>query len=153
MSDAVAMDWTSEALVNRVVGSTIGLFELAGLYLGDRLGLYRALHDTGAATSGQLAQRTGTDERYVREWLEQQAVSGLISVDDESAAATERRYSLPAAHAAALVDRDGAAYIAPLARQALGMLTPLPSSRRPSERAPASRTRTTGPTPAKASPT
>ena len=126
MSETMAIEANSEALVDRVVGSTIGLFELAGLYLGDRLGLYRALHDAGGATSGQLAQRTGTDERYVREWLEQQAVSGLISVDDEGAAATERRYSLPAGHAAALIDRDGAAYIAPLARQALGMLTPLP---------------------------
>ena len=125
MSEAVAIDTTSDALVDRVVASTIGLFELAGLYLGDRLGLYRALHDSGAATSVQLAQRTDTDERYVREWLEQQAVSALLSVDDEGAGATERRYSLPAGHAAALVDRDGAAYIAPLARQALGMLTPL----------------------------
>ena len=111
--------------MDRVVASTIGLFELAGLYLGDRLGLYRALHDDGDATSAQLAQRTGTDERYVREWLEHQAVSGLISVADERAAATERRYSLPDGHAAALIDRDDAAYIAPLARQALGMLTPL----------------------------
>ena len=121
----MAVETTSEALVDRVVASTIGLFELAGLYLGDRLGLYRALHDDGDATSAQLAQRTGTDERYVREWLEHQAVSGLISVADERAAATERRYSLPDGHAAALTDRDDAAYIAPLARQALGMLTPL----------------------------
>ena len=126
MSEAVDTEATSQALVDRVVGSTIGLFELAALYLGDRLGLYAALHDAGGATSGELAQRTDTDERYVREWLEQQAVSEMISVDDVGAAATERRYLLPAGHAAALVDRDGAAYIAPLARQALGMLTPLP---------------------------
>ena len=49
MSEAVAIEASSEALVDRVVTSTIGLFELAGLYLGDRLGLYRALHDKGRA--------------------------------------------------------------------------------------------------------
>ena len=122
MSESVA----SETLVDRVVTSTIGLFELAGLYLGDRLGLYRALHESGSATSGELAQRSGTDERYVREWLEHQAVSALLEVDDEEAGATERRYALPPGHAEALIDPDAPAYIAPLARQALGMLSPLP---------------------------
>jgi 2-polyprenyl-3-methyl-5-hydroxy-6-metoxy-1,4-benzoquinol methylase len=122
MSESVA----SETLADRVVTSTIGLFELAGLYLGDRLGLYRALHEAGSATSGELAQRTGTDERYVREWLEHQAVSGLLEVDDEEAGATERRYAMPPGHAAALVDPDAPTYIAPLARQALGMISPLP---------------------------
>ena len=62
MSEAVAIEASSEALVDRVVTSTIGLFELAGLYLGDRLGLYRALHDEPGATSG----RAGSAHRHRR---------------------------------------------------------------------------------------
>jgi 2-polyprenyl-3-methyl-5-hydroxy-6-metoxy-1,4-benzoquinol methylase len=117
---------TEDALIERVVASTIGLFDLAGLYLGQRLGLYRALRDGGPATSGELAEATGTDERYAREWLEQQAVTGLLIVEDAAADARERRYALPDAYAEPLVDADSASYIAPLARQALGMLRPLP---------------------------
>jgi 2-polyprenyl-3-methyl-5-hydroxy-6-metoxy-1,4-benzoquinol methylase len=117
---------TSDALIERIFTSTIALFDLAGIYLGQRLGLYRELHDHGPATSGELAQRSGADERYVREWLEHQAVTGLLTVDDPAASATERRYALPAGHAEPLVDPDSPSYIAPLARQALGMLSPLP---------------------------
>ena len=122
----VASSKSSEALVERVVASTIGLFDLAGLYLGQRLGLYRALHDGGAATSEELADRAGVDERYAREWLEHQAVTGLLVVDDESAGAKQRRYALPPGYGESLVDADSPSYIAPLARQALGMLRPLP---------------------------
>jgi 2-polyprenyl-3-methyl-5-hydroxy-6-metoxy-1,4-benzoquinol methylase len=116
----------SEALVERVFTSAIALFDLAGIYLGDRLGLYRALYTDGPATSGELAERTGTDERYIREWLEQQAVTDILSVADDSGGGAERRFVLPAGHAEALVDADSPSYIAPLGRQALGMLRPLP---------------------------
>jgi 2-polyprenyl-3-methyl-5-hydroxy-6-metoxy-1,4-benzoquinol methylase len=117
---------TGDALIERVFTSTIALFDLAGVYLGQMLGLYRALRDNGPATSRELAESTGTDERYAREWLEQQAVTGLLLVDDASAEAHERLYALPDAYAEPLVDADSPSYIAPLARQALGMLRPLP---------------------------
>ncbi len=78
----------TDALNERILASTIGLFDLAGVYLGERLGLYRALHDGGPASSEELARRTGTDERYMREWLEHQAVTGLLAVDDDTAGAT-----------------------------------------------------------------
>jgi SAM-dependent methyltransferase len=120
-----AAEPSSEALIERIVTSTIGMFDLAGVYLGHRLGLYRSLGDREAVTSEELATRTGTDERYLREWLEHQAVSGLLTVDDEAAEARGRRYSLPPAHVDPLVDPDSPAYIAPLARQAVGMLSPL----------------------------
>ncbi len=116
----------TEVLVERIVGSTIALFDLAALYLGDRLGLYRALHQHGPATSTELAERTGTDERYVREWLEQQAVTDMLSVDDDPASPARRRYALPAGHEDVLVNADSPSYLAPLGRQALGMLRPLP---------------------------
>ena len=119
-------EMTGEALIERVFTSTVGLFDLASIYLGQRLGLYAALRDQGPATSDELADRTGTDERYVREWLEQQAVTGLLIADDDGAAARERRYELPPGHADPLVDVDSPLYVAPLGRQALGMLRPLP---------------------------
>jgi 2-polyprenyl-3-methyl-5-hydroxy-6-metoxy-1,4-benzoquinol methylase len=116
-----------DALVERLFGTAIGTFELATLYLGDRLGLYRTLAETGAATPIELARRTGTAERYVREWLEQQAVAGVLDLDDAGAWASDRRYTLPAGHAEALLDRDSLAYLAPLARQVVGVLAPLPA--------------------------
>ena len=126
MSQMEVAATTGEALIERVVASTIGLFDLAGIYLGQRLGLYRALRDGGDATSGELAERANVDERYAREWLEFQAVTGLLLVDDVNAGAGDRRYALPAAYAETLIDADSPNYIAPLARQALGMLRPLP---------------------------
>src|SRR5688572_10890172 len=65
--------------------------------IGDRLGLYDALAEAGPLTSAELARRTGTVERYVREWLLNQAAGGFVEYD-----AASRRYSLPAEHAAAL---------------------------------------------------
>ena len=65
-----------DALVGRLFEASIGMFEVMSVYLGDRLGLYRALRDGGPATTAELAARAGIDERYAREWLEQQAVAG-----------------------------------------------------------------------------
>ena len=85
-----------DALVGRIFQSVLGAMDLFNLYLGDRLGLYRALKDGGTATSAELASRAGVDERYAREWLEQQAVGGLLDVDDAEQDAAARRYALPA---------------------------------------------------------
>jgi hypothetical protein len=65
-----------------VFAATLGTFEVLSIYLGDRLGWYRALAEAGPLARGRLAERTGTHERYAREWLEQQAVSGILTVDD-----------------------------------------------------------------------
>src|SRR3970040_2091670 len=63
----------------RLFGPLGATMDLAALYLGDRLGLYRALADGGPMTSGDLAARTGLVERYVREWLEHGALSDLLT--------------------------------------------------------------------------
>lgn len=114
-----------DALVERLFGSAIGMMEILTVYLGDRLGLYRALADSGPATPAELADRTGTHERYAREWLEQQASAGILKVNDADADAEARRYSLPEAHAEALLDRDSLSYVTPLARQLVGVVRPL----------------------------
>ena len=73
---------TTDALVGRLVEATIGSMDLLTVYVGDRLGLYRALHDGGPATAADLAARAGIDPRYALEWLEQQAATGILDVDD-----------------------------------------------------------------------
>ena len=85
----------TEALSERLFGNALGALELYTIYLGERLGLYQALAEGGAATSSQLAARTGTTERYVREWLEHHAASELLVVDDPRADPLARRYWLP----------------------------------------------------------
>ena len=70
------------ALTGRLFHVMVGALKLFTVYLGERLGLYQALHTDGPATSAELAARTGTIERYIREWLEHHAASGLLEVDD-----------------------------------------------------------------------
>jgi hypothetical protein len=96
----------TDALHERLFGDALGALELYTIYLGERLGLYRALAKSGPATSSQLASRTGTAERYVREWLEQHAASELLAVDDPRAEPLARRYWLPPEHIAVLADPD-----------------------------------------------
>jgi hypothetical protein len=66
----------AEALTSRLRQASLAALELYTVYLGERLGLYRSLAEGGPATSAELADRTGTVERYVREWLEHHAASG-----------------------------------------------------------------------------
>jgi len=95
-----------DALAERLCTSMIGVNELASVWLGLRLNLYEALRDQGPATMAELAGRSGIDDRYAREWLEQQAVAGLLDVEDAAADAETRRYRLPEAHAEVLLDGD-----------------------------------------------
>jgi 2-polyprenyl-3-methyl-5-hydroxy-6-metoxy-1,4-benzoquinol methylase len=114
-----------QALAERIFAATIGVFDLAGIYLGDRLEYYRQLVELGDATAAELAAAAGTNLRYTREWLEQQAVTGMLDVTN-SGDAEKRRYSLPPGHDIALTDRDSIAYIAPVARKSLGFGSILP---------------------------
>jgi hypothetical protein len=65
-----------EDFVQRMNDAVLGSFDIASTYLGLKLGLYRSLADEGPATPAELARRTGTNERLLREWLEQQASGG-----------------------------------------------------------------------------
>ncbi|MEK6719543.1 MAG: class I SAM-dependent methyltransferase [Chloroflexota bacterium] len=115
-----------DALVGRLFAASVGAFDLAVIYIGDRLGLYRVLADGGPASAPELAERAGIHGRYAREWLEHQAVGGILDVDDPAGAADERRYSLPAAHAEVLLDPDSLATMAPMARFLVGGIQRMP---------------------------
>lgn len=103
-----------EELAGRLFEAGLGAFELATVTLGVRLGLYRALADEGPATSVELAARTGLDERYTREWCEQQGAAGLLDVDEPARSAWERRFALRPGTAAVLLDPESPAHVAPL---------------------------------------
>lgn len=116
---------TAEELAGRLAAASLGALDLFSVYLGDRLGYYRSLAVDGPATSAELAGRTGTAERYAREWLEQQAVTAILTVDDVAAGAEERRFALPPAYAAVLIDPESPLAMAPTARLMAGLVRPL----------------------------
>jgi SAM-dependent methyltransferase len=101
--------------VFRAVGEIGATLNTALVVMGDRLGFYRALAGAGPLTPGELAGRTGTAERYVREWLNAQAAGGYVDYDPDSS-----RYTLPEEHAVALTDESSPAYLPGFFQIALG---------------------------------
>ena len=101
------------------VGATLNT---ALVVMGDRLGLYRAMTGAGPLAPAELAERTGTAERYVREWLNAQAAGGYVSYDPDSG-----RYLLPPEQAVALTDPDSPAYLPGFFQIALGSVTDSPN--------------------------
>jgi SAM-dependent methyltransferase len=97
-----------EELVGRIFVSGVGAAELCNIYLGIHLGLYRTLAD-GPATATELASATGTAERYIREWLQGQAVAGFLSAEgDDPAVAT---FSLAEGTREVLVEETAPTYL------------------------------------------
>lgn len=115
-----------DAFAERMFGSLLGAVDMMTIYLGERLGLYAALRDHGAATAAELAERTGTHERYIREWLEQQAVADILRVEVPDEDAGKRRYSLAPGHADVLLDPDSLAFLAPIARLMVSAASVMP---------------------------
>ena len=122
-SELAAQD--RDTLLGRFVQATAETFMLYGVYIGDQVGFYQAIAEGEPLTSEELAVRTGTNERYVREWLEHQTVTGILRVENASAAPKERVFSLPEGHKEVLVNRESLNYLAPICQLAVGVTHPI----------------------------
>ncbi len=90
-----------EAAIGRFLGDVGAVLTAASVLIGDKLGLYKALAEAGAQTSQEVAKKTGTHERYVREWLANQAAAGYVTYDPAT-----KRFALPAEHIPLLADDE-----------------------------------------------
>lgn len=104
-----------EEFAGRLFEAALGAMELINVDLGSRLGLYEVMSSGNWLTPADLAAQAGINERYAREWLEQQTVAGIVDVEDASAEPEQRRFSLPASRAHVLLDKDSEAYMAAFA--------------------------------------
>jgi SAM-dependent methyltransferase len=95
-----------DQFMGRMVGELGAIANAALVMLGDRLGLYKAMAGAGPITARQLAEKTGTDERYVREWLSAQAAGDLVQYDPAT-----QSFTLPDEHAFALAVEDSPAFL------------------------------------------
>ena len=111
--DPAADRLTTEQFADKIFDAVLGAAQVQALYLGDRLGWYRVLAEEGPLTAAELAHRTGTVERYAREWLEHQAVSGIVAADLNQEPV---RFALPREYVEVLVNPDSTSYMAPMAR-------------------------------------
>lgn len=99
-------DGRVEQFVAQVISDVAAVPRMALVRVGHRLGLYRALWGAGPLTAAELAKRTGTDVRRVRDWLDNQVAGGYLR------AAGRNAYELPDEHAAVLADASSPWFIA-----------------------------------------
>lgn len=107
----------AETYAERLFAASMSTYETFGVYVGMQLGWFAALAD-GPRTSSELADRTGTQERYCREFCELMASMGTLTVEPGSNAA-ERRFTLPPGPAEVLLDTGSLNYLGPLAQMAV----------------------------------
>jgi len=94
------------AFLGKVVGDFGAALSSSLVYIGQKLGLYKAMAEAGPITAAELAERTSTNERYVREWLINQAAGGYTEYDTVT-----QRYSLSPEQATALTDEASPFYV------------------------------------------
>jgi SAM-dependent methyltransferase len=92
--------------LQKALGEIGATFHANLVVIGDKLGLYKAMAGAGPLTSAELAERTGTAERYVREWLAAQAASGYVTYEPATG-----RFTLPEEQAFALANDDSPAFL------------------------------------------
>ena len=110
MSTAQPVREISEDRMNQFLGKVIGDFgaslSSALVYIGQKLGLYKALANNGPLSPAELAQQTDTNERYVREWLINQAAGGYVEYEKETG-----KYGLTPEQAVALTEELSPYYV------------------------------------------
>ena len=118
---AVIDEQKAADFTGRVLGDTSATTTFAMSLIGDRLGLFHALAEGGAATSAELADRTGTQERYIREWLAGMSATGYLTYD-----AVDKTFALPPEHVPTLVDEPGPSFLPGVQQELFGALMRLP---------------------------
>lgn len=96
-----------EHFAEQVINEMGSAMTVAMAHIGNELGLYKAMAGAGPLTSAELAAKTGTHERYVREWLNQQAAGGYVTYNPAA-----KTYTLPEEHAMVLAQEDSPAFLA-----------------------------------------
>src|ERR1700736_1088108 len=119
MGMAVDMDKLN-AFVGQFVGDLGAAVPSGMVVIGEKLGLYKALAE-GPLNSAELAAKTKTDERYVREWLGSQAAGGYVTYDEQTS-----RFGLSEEQAFTLANEDSPAYLPGAFQLALGSLAAVP---------------------------
>jgi 2-polyprenyl-3-methyl-5-hydroxy-6-metoxy-1,4-benzoquinol methylase len=107
---------SADIFAERVFDSVLGALDTWAIFVGDKLGLYRALAENGPMTRTELAEGSEMHPRYADEWLEHQVTAGVLEVDDPGLPQEERIYSLPQGHAEVLTDRDSLSFLTPFVR-------------------------------------
>lgn len=105
-----------EAFVQRVLGDTAGWTATVLAFIGDRLGLFRALAGQPAAGAAELARRTGLQERYVKEWAAGMASAGYLEYDPVGAT-----FALPPEHVGVLAEEDGRVFFGGAHQMMIGL--------------------------------
>jgi SAM-dependent methyltransferase len=95
-----------QAFIEKAVGELGAALNVALVVIGDKLGLYKAMAAGGPMTPAELAKKTGTAERYVREWLSAQAAGGYVTYE-----AASGRFTLPPEQAFCLADETSPAFL------------------------------------------
>ncbi|HEY2597255.1 MAG TPA: class I SAM-dependent methyltransferase [Candidatus Dormibacteraeota bacterium] len=121
-----APDLGAEALATRLFTSALGTLDLLHVYVGQKLGLYRLMAREDSVTPTQLAAGAGMHVRYAREWLEQQAVTGILLTDGTGDSPDQRSYRLPPGHAEALTSEESMNYLAPMAGMLVSVAQQMP---------------------------
>lgn len=109
-----------EEFVHKVLGDTSALTTAVLGAIGDKLGLFKNLHAQGPASSAELAQRAGVQERYAREWLWAMASAGYLTYDRAT-----HRFTLPPEHAPVLAQETGPVFFGSVWEMLLGLLRPI----------------------------
>ena len=117
----------AEHLASRIADATLAVHDVLTIYLGEKLGFYDDLARHGPSTVSEVAGRTGTHARYVREWLEHQAAAEILGCEDPAASSAERRFFLPAAAVEVLTERESLLWSAARPRSLVALAQKLPA--------------------------
>jgi SAM-dependent methyltransferase len=105
--DTVSEQQKVEKFLGQVVNDVAAAYSCAMTTVGHRLGLYKVLAQNGPLSAAELAAKAAVSERYVREWLNNQAAGGYVSYHP-----ADQTYHLPAEHAPVLVDENSPIFLA-----------------------------------------